>query len=256
MPDPTPTIDLNADLGEGFGAWRAGDDDALLALVSSANVACGFHAGDPVVMRRTVEAAAARGVAVGAHPGYPDLLGFGRRDLAASPDEVTAYVLYQVGALAAFCAAAGTRLRYVKPHGALYNRAARDPATARAVAEGVRLADPSLVVLGLAGSHLVRAAEEAGLRAAAEAFVDRGYLADGSLVPRGQPGATLHDPEAVAARAVRMVREGAVTAADGAELVVRPHSLCVHGDNPDAPAILAAVRAALAGAGIAVAPFA
>jgi UPF0271 protein len=256
MPDPTPTIDLNADLGEGFGAWRAGDDDALLALVSSANVACGFHAGDPVVMRRTVEAAAARGVAVGAHPGYPDLLGFGRRDLAASPEEVTAYVLYQVGALAAFCAAAGTRLRYVKPHGALYNRAARDPATARAVAEGVRLADPSLVVLGLAGSHLVRAAEEAGLRAAAEAFVDRGYLADGSLVPRGQPGATLHDADAVAARAVRMVREGAVTAADGAEVVVRPHSLCVHGDNPDAPAILAAVRAALAGAGIAVAPFA
>jgi UPF0271 protein len=250
------TIDLNADLGEGFGAWRAGDDDGVLARVSSANVACGFHAGDPLVMRRTVEAAAARGVAVGAHPGYPDLLGFGRRDLAASPEEVTAYVVYQVGALSAFCAAAGTRLRYVKPHGALYNRAAVDEATARAVAEGVRLADPSLALLGLAGSRLVRAAEEAGLRAAAEAFVDRGYLADGTLVPRGRPGATLHEADAVAARAVRMVRDGVVEAADGTSLSVAPDSLCVHGDNPDAPAILAAVRAALERAGIGVAPFA
>lgn len=250
------TIDLNADLGEGFGAWRAGDDDAVLALVSSANVACGFHAGDAVVMRRTVEAAVARGVAVGAHPGYPDLQGFGRRDLAASPDEVTAYVVYQVGALAAFCAAAGTRLRYVKPHGALYNRAARDEPTARAIAAGVRMADPSLVLLGLSGSWLVRAAEQAGLRAAAEAFVDRGYLADGTLVPRGQPGATLHDADAVAARAVAMVRDGVVAAADGTPVPVRPDSLCVHGDNPDAPAILAAVRAALEREGIGIAPFA
>jgi UPF0271 protein len=249
-------IDLNADLGEGFGAYRAGDDAGLLEVVTSANVACGFHAGDPLVMRRTVASAAARGVAVGAHPGYPDLLGFGRRDLAASGEEVTAYVVYQVGALHAFCAAAGTRLRYVKAHGALYNRAARDASTARAIAEGVRLADPSLALLGLAGSEMIRAAEAAGIRAAAEAFVDRAYLPTGELVPRSQPGATLHDADEVAARAVRMAREGTVAAIDGSVLSVRPDSLCVHGDNPEALAIVRAVRQRLEAEGIRVAPFA
>jgi UPF0271 protein len=250
------SIDLNADLGEAFGAWRAGDDAALLQVVSSANVACGFHAGDPLVMRRTVAEAASRGVAIGAHPGYPDLMGFGRREMAASADEVTAYVVYQVGALQAFCAAEGTRLRYVKAHGALYNRAARDPATAEALAEGVRLADPSLVLLALAGSAMVSAGRAAGLRVAAEAFVDRAYLATGELVPRTQAGATLHDAEQVAARAVRMAREGTVDAIDGTVLNVRPDSLCVHGDNPDAAAIVRAVRERLGAEGIRVAPFA
>jgi UPF0271 protein len=254
--DERRSIDLNADLGEGFGAYRAGDDEGLLRVVTSANVACGFHAGDPLVMRRAVAQAAERGVVVGAHPGYPDLLGFGRRDLAASPEEVSAYVLYQVGALSAFCTAAGTRLRYVKPHGALYNRAARDPSTARAIAEGVRLADPSLVLLALAGSEMIRAGEAAGIRVAAEAFVDRAYLPTGELVPRSQPGATLHDVEEVSARAVRMAREGTVTAIDGSVLLVRPDSLCVHGDNPEAPAIVRAVRARLEAEGITVAPFA
>ncbi|MDB4948912.1 MAG: hypothetical protein JWM27_1561 [Gemmatimonadetes bacterium] len=256
MSEPRRSIDLNADLGEGFGAYRAGDDAGLLRVVTSANVACGFHAGDPLVMRRTVADAAAHGVAVGAHPGYPDLLGFGRRDLAASADEVTAYVVYQIGALSAFCAAAGTRLRYVKAHGALYNRAARDASVADAVAQGVHLADPSLVLLGLAGSELVRAGRAAGLRVAAEAFVDRAYLPSGDLVPRSEPGATLHDAAQVAARAVRMAREGTVEAIDGTVLHVSPDSLCAHGDNPDALAIVRAVREALEAAGIAVAPFA
>jgi 5-oxoprolinase (ATP-hydrolysing) subunit A len=250
------SIDLNADLGESFGAWRAGDDEAVLAVVTSANVACGFHAGDPVVMQRTVAAAAECGVAIGAHPGYPDLMGFGRREMAASPDEVTAYVVYQVGALQAFCAAAGVRLRYVKAHGALYNRAGRDPAIAAALAEGVRLVDPGLALLALAGSEMVWAGEAAGLRVAAEAFVDRAYLATGELVPRTQPGATLHDVDVVAARAVRMAREGTVEAIDGTVLHVAPDSLCVHGDNPEAAAIVRAVRDRLRAEGIAVAPFA
>ncbi|HET6764373.1 MAG TPA: 5-oxoprolinase subunit PxpA [Longimicrobiaceae bacterium] len=250
------SIDLNADLGESFGAWRAGDDDAVLAVVTSANVACGFHAGDPVVMRRTVAAAADRGVSIGAHPGYPDLMGFGRREMAASPDEVTAYVMYQVGALHAFCTAAGVRLRYVKAHGALYNRAGRDPATAAALAEGVRLVDPTLALLALAGSEMVRAGQASGLRVAAEAFVDRAYLPTGDLVPRSQPGATLHDVDVVSARAVRMAREGTVEAIDGTVIHVAPDSLCVHGDNPDAAAIVRAVRDRLRAEGIAVAPFA
>jgi UPF0271 protein len=250
------SIDLNADLGEGFGAYRAGDDEGLLRVVSSANVACGFHAGDPLVMGRTVREAAARGVAIGAHPGYPDLRGFGRRDLAATPEEVTAYVLYQVGALQAFCAAAGTRLRYVKAHGALYNRAARDSATAAAVAEGVRLADASLVLLSLAGSEIVRAGKDAGLRVAAEAFADRGYLPSGELVPRSQPGATLHDAGAIAERALRMAADGTVVASDGSVLRVDPDSICVHGDNPEALAIVGAIRERLEREGIAVAPFA
>jgi UPF0271 protein len=250
------SIDLNADLGEGFGAYRSGDDEALLQVVTSANVACGFHAGDPLVMRRTVHEAVAHGVAVGAHPGYPDLMGFGRRDIAATPDEVTAYVVYQVGALQAFCAAAGTRLRYVKAHGALYNRAARDASIAAAIAQGVRLADPSLVLLSLAGSEMVRAGQAAGLRVAAEAFADRAYLPTGELVPRSQPGATLHDAAEVAGRALRMAGEGTVVATDGSVLEVRPDSICVHGDNPDALAIVHAIRERLRAEGIAVAPFA
>lgn len=249
------TIDLNADMGEAFGRWRL-DDAALLDVVTSASIACGFHAGDPRVMRETVVAAAARGVAIGAHPSYPDLVGFGRRELAATPAEIEADVVYQVGALAGVCAAAGTRLRYVKPHGALYNRAARDAAAADAIARAVRGVDGSLVLLGLAGSELVRAGERAGLRVAREAFVDRAYRADGTLVPRSEPGAVLHDVASVAERALRMVADGAVEAIDGTALRIEPDSLCAHGDGPEALAIVRAVRERLERAGIRVAPFA
>jgi UPF0271 protein len=239
-------IDLNADLGEGFGRWTIGGDERLLDLVTSASVACGFHAGDPQVMLATVRAAAARGVSVGAHPGYRDLVGFGRRDLSASPDQIHADVLYQVGALQACCRAAGTAVRYVKPHGALYNRAARDTASADAIATAVRDAEPTLVLLGLAGSELVAAGRRAGLRVAAEAFVDRAYEADGTLTPRSLPGAVLTDPAACAERAVRMVEHQSVIARDGTVLTVTADSLCVHGDGPAAIALLRQVREALA----------
>ena len=249
------TIDLNADLGEGYGRWPL-DDRGLLDLVSSANVACGFHAGDPQVMERTVADATARGVAIGAHPGYPDLRGFGRRELGATPDEIRADVTYQRGALAAFCMAAGTRLRYVKPHGALYNRAARDEGAARAIAEAVGTVDTDLAVLTLPGSALAHAAESCGLRAAREAFLDRAYRADGTLVPRGEPGAVLHDPADAAARAVRLATEGTLLAADGTVLSVTPDSLCVHGDGEGAVALLRTVRDALTAAGLTIHPFA
>jgi UPF0271 protein len=238
-----PTIDLNADLGEGFGPYRPANDADVLSLVTSASIACGFHAGDPVVMRETVARAVARGVTIGAHPGYPDLLGFGRRAMAASADEVTAYVIYQVGALAAVCHAAGTRLRYVKPHGALYNRAASDPVTATAIATAIRLVDSSLMLLGLAGSALVDAGRAAGLETAREAFADRAYQSDGTLVPRDVPGAVLTDHAAVAAQAVRL----AVSGVD---------SLCVHGDTADASTLLRAIRDALTARGLTIAPFA
>jgi UPF0271 protein len=249
------TIDLNADLGEGYGAWPAPADADLFPLISSASIACGFHAGDPGRMREAAALAARHAVVVGAHPGYPDLLGFGRRDLAASAREVADYVAYQVGAMMACARAAGTRVGYVKPHGALYNRAARDPEIARAIADGVRAADPALALLGLAGSALTAGAREAGLRAVSEAFLDRGYQRDGSLVPRGAAGALLEDPAAAAARAVRLVHEGTVDAADGTALRVEPESLCVHGDGARAVLVLRAVRARLTAEGIVVAPF-
>jgi 5-oxoprolinase (ATP-hydrolysing) subunit A len=251
-----PTIDLNADLGEGFGRWRLADEEEVLPLVTSASIACGFHAGDPVTMRRSVALARRHGVTVGAHPGYRDLAGFGRRDLAASPAEITADVLYQIGALAAVCHAEGVPLRYVKPHGALYNRAATDAATADAIAEGVRLADPSLALLGLAGSELVAAADRAGLRAVGEAFADRAYLADGTLAPRNLLGAVLADTDAVVRQALDVVRAGHVRTLDGGTHLLRAASLCVHGDNPHAAALLRALRSALAEAGVRVAPFA
>ncbi len=250
------TIDLNADLGEGFGHYRVPSDEAVLDLVTSVNVACGFHAGDPVVMRETVERAAARGVTIGAHPGYPDLLGFGRRELGATPPEIEAYVVAQVGALAGVCAAAGTTLRYVKPHGALYNRAVHDRAAADAIARAVLGVDRGLVLLGLGGSQLVAAARTLGLRTADEAFVDRGYAPGGSLVPRSQPGALLDDPDACAVRAVRMVTAGRVTDVAGQEIELHADSLCVHGDGPRAPDLLRAVRAGLDAAGVRLAPFA
>lgn len=249
-------IDLNADLGEGFGRWRMPHDRDLLDLVTSANIACGFHAGDPEVMLETVREAAARDVAIGAHPGYPDLMGFGRRELDATPAEVTAYVIYQIGALQACCAAAGTRLRYVKPHGALYNRAVRHAPTARAITEAILAVDSRLVLLCLAGTEWLAEARRAGLPVAAEAFIDRNYEPDGTLTPRSEPDAVLHDPESCAARAVRMVTDGMVTARDGSNLTLRPDSLCAHGDGPTAQALLATVRHRLIDAGVTIEAFA
>ena len=246
-------IDVNADLGESFGAWTMGVDEELLGLVSSANVACGFHAGDPSVMDRTVARAVQAGVAIGAHPSYFDLRGFGRRAMSVGAAEVEADVVYQVGALAAFATSHGARLTHVKPHGALYNQAATDDALARAIARATARVDPSLVLVGLASSApMRRAADEAGLRYAAEAFADRAYEPDGSLCPRGVAGAVITDPDAAAAQAVRIAREGTVTSASGTAVLLRADTLCLHGDNPHALAIARAVRQALDAAGIAV----
>jgi len=242
-------IDLNADVGESTGPWPLGEDEALIPLVSSVNVAAGFHAGDPIVMARTIELAVRAGAAVGAHPGYPDLVGFGRRAMGLSPAEIEAAVLYQVGAVEAFARAAGTELRHVKAHGALYNRAAREPEAAAAIARAVRRFSAGLVLVGLAGSALVAAGIEAGLEVAEEAFADRGYEADGSLRSRDLPGAVLDDPAAAAAQALSIAR-GAVTAADGSSVSLRADTLCVHGDLPGAAARARAVREALLAAGI------
>ena len=251
-----PSIDLNADLGEYTGTSGAAGDDAILGVVTSANVACGAHAGDAAVMQRTVEAAASRGVSIGAHPSYPDREGFGRREMELSPRELSAEIVSQVEALAACCAKAGTRLLYVKPHGALYNVAAREAAVARVVAEAVRRVSPGLVLLGLAGSALVREGERAGLAVAREAFADRAYLPDGTLLSRDRAGAVLHDAGQVAKRALIMARDGAVTSVDGIRLRVIADSLCVHGDNPEALALVTATRQALEDGGFTIAPFA
>lgn len=248
-------VDLNADMGEGFGRYRL-DDGALLGVVTSASIACGFHAGDPVVMRETVTAATQNGVAIGAHPGYPDLVGFGRRELGASPAEIEAMVIYQIGALQGVCAVAGARLRYVKAHGALYNRAARDTVAADAIARAVRSVDSSLMLLGLAGSAMIGAAERAGIRSVSEAFVDRAYRSDGTLVPRTEDGAVLTDVDEVADRALRMVQTGAVRSIDGVDIALRVDSLCTHGDGPNAVAIVRAVRTRLEQAGVRIAAFA
>jgi len=246
-------IDLNADLGEAFGAYAMGADDAVLAYVTSANVACGFHAGDPTVIDRTVARAVRAGVAVGAHPGYYDLRGFGRREMTADPAEVEADVVYQVGALAAFARSHGARLAHVKPHGALYNQAAREEGLARAVARAVARVGRELVLVGLAGSGVMRRAAEAeGLRFAAEAFVDRAYDAQGHLVPRSRPGALITDPSSAATKALRIVRDRVVVSIDGAELPTEADTLCLHGDNPHVLAIARAVRETLEGAGIGV----
>jgi 5-oxoprolinase (ATP-hydrolysing) subunit A len=243
-------IDLNADLGEGFGVWRLGDDEALLDVVTSANVACGFHAGDPSTLRRTCAAAAEHDVVVGAQVGYRDLAGFGRRFIEMDLGELSDDVLYQLGALEGMCRVAGTRVHYVKPHGALYNAAVHHEGQAQAVVDAVRAYDADLPVLGLPGSRLLAAAEKAGLRAVPEFFVDRGYTPEGTLVPRAQPGALLHDPDEVAERVVRMVADGAVTAVDGSDVRVRAESACVHGDSPGAVAMATAVRAGLQAAGV------
>ncbi|HEV2888047.1 MAG TPA: 5-oxoprolinase subunit PxpA [Jatrophihabitans sp.] len=256
MPD-SPRIDLNADLGEGFGAWSgAGADEALLAVITSANVACGFHAGDPVIMRRVCAEAVRRGVAIGAQVSYRDLVGFGRRRMDIAPDDLSADVLYQLGALDGFARAAGDRVRYLKPHGALYHAAATDAGQAGAVVSALLAWDRPLPVLTLPGSALATAAAEAGLAVVIEAFCDRGYSADGSLVPRDQPGALLREPGEIADRALAMVTSGELLAVDGSRLAVRPASLCVHGDTPGAAGIARAVRDRLTGAGVRLAPFA
>lgn len=249
------TVDLNADVGEAFGAWSMGEDAGILACVSSANVACGFHAGDPQVMDRTVALCARLGVALGAHPGYFDLRGFGRRPQTVAPAEIEADVLYQVGALSGFARAHGVTLVHVKPHGALYNQAAGDEALACAVARGVARAGRKLVLVGLASSALMRRAAEAeGLRFAAEAFADRRYEANGSLQSRQIAGAVLTDSQAIAAQAVSIVRDGFAIAAGGTRVPLRADTLCLHGDTPGAAENARALRAALEAAGIGVAP--
>jgi 5-oxoprolinase (ATP-hydrolysing) subunit A len=249
-------LDLNSDLGEGYGRWTLGDDAALLEIVTSANVACGFHAGDPATIDRTVRTAVERGVAVGAQVSYPDLVGFGRREIDVPPGDLTADVLYQLGALEAFARAAGSRVRYVKPHGALYNRIVRDPVQAAAVAEAIRRYDPGLPLLTLPGSAAAAAAAEAGIEAVGEGFADRAYTGDGRLVSRREPGAVLDDPGRVAARAARMATEGRVGTVDGGEVAVEVRSLCVHGDTPGAVELARAVRAALEEAGVVLEAFA
>ncbi len=249
-------VDLNSDLGESFGAYTIGMDEAVIAHVSSANVACGYHAGDPLVMDKTVSACKAAGVAVGAHPGYPDLMGFGRRNMVCSPKEVKAYVQYQLGALKAFTAAHGVKLQHCKPHGSLYNMAGKDMDLAMAIAEAVAAVDPDIVLLGLAGSRMLQAGKQAGLKVASEVFADRAYQADGSLVPRKQPGAVIHDKDEAIARTVRMVKEGKVTAITGEEVPLEVHSICVHGDNPSAVEFVKNIRAKLEAEGVTIAPIA
>ncbi|CAM5599560.1 UPF0271 protein [Streptomyces tanashiensis] len=249
-------IDLNADLGEGFGRWTLTDDEQLLSVVTSANVACGFHAGDAATMRRVCELAAARGVRIGAQVSYRDLAGFGRRAMDVPAAELAAEVAYQIGALEVFARAAGSRVSYVKPHGALYNRVVRDAEQAAAVVDGVLLADRTLPVLGLPGSRLHEAAAAAGLPVVAEAFGDRAYRADGSLLPRGQEGAVVTDPDEVVERAVSMARFGIVTAHCGSSVTVRARSLCLHGDTPGAVGLARRVRAQLEASGVRVEAFA
>jgi UPF0271 protein len=249
----TRRIDLNADLGEGFGVWRLGDDDALLEVVSSANVACGFHAGDPSIMRQVSRGAAARGVAVGAQVSYRDLAGFGRRFVDVDPAELIDDLLYQLAALDGIARASGTRVSYLKPHGALYNAALTHVGHARAIVDAVIAFDRRLPVLGLPGSALLREAEASGLRPVAEGFADRGYTPEGALVPRSQPGALVTDPGVVVERALQMA-EGVVVAVDGTRLLMPVESVCVHGDTPGAVGLARSVRTALEAADVTVAP--
>jgi UPF0271 protein len=246
------TIDLNADVGESFGPWRMGDDERLIPLVSSVNIACGFHAGDPATIERAVRLAVRSGAAVGAHPGYPDLAGFGRRELEMAPADLEASILYQVAAVAAFARDAGVELRHVKAHGALYNAAALDPRLAETVARAVRRFSSDVALYGLAGSALLDAGRTVGLSVAAEAFPDRAYEPDGRLRSRSLPDSVLTDSTEIARRAVLMAVEGAVKAVDGSRVPIEPQTLCLHGDTPGAVEHAGAVRAALAQAGVEV----
>jgi 5-oxoprolinase (ATP-hydrolysing) subunit A len=245
-------IDLNSDLGESFGPWPMGQDEALMDSISSANVACGFHAGDPGAMRTTIALARKKGVAIGAHPGFQDLVGFGRREIKASASEVEDLVLYQVSALAGMAAAQGMKLQHVKAHGALYNMACRDRALAEAIARAVAAFDRSLILFGLPNSELLRAGELAGLPIAAEVFADRAYDPDGSLTSRTKPGSVIHDTAQVLERAIRMVKDQTVIAVDGSTIALRADTICLHGDTPGAANHARAVRAGLEAAGISV----
>jgi 5-oxoprolinase (ATP-hydrolysing) subunit A len=249
-------VDLNSDLGEGFGQWQLGDDEALLGVVTSANVACGFHASDPSIMRRVCAQAVAAGVAIGAQVSYRDLAGFGRRFMDVAPDELTADVVYQIGALEAFARVAGSRVRYVKPHGALYNAIVGHEEQAAAVVRAVVEYDRTLPVMGLPGSAWLRLAEEAGLTVVREAFADRAYTPEGALVSRRLDGAVLHDPDEIAARCLAMARGEPIADVEGDPLEIRPDSICVHGDTPGAVAIARRVRESLTDAGVELAPFA
>lgn len=249
------TIDLNADLGESFGAWQLGDDEAMLGLVTSANVACGFHAGDPALLLQTCRTAAQRDVAIGAQVSYRDLAGFGRRFIDVSPDELTAEIIYQIGALQAIAQVAGAGVRYVKPHGALYNTIVHHRDQAAAVAAAVHAVDPALPVLGLPGSEFFAEAQSLGLRTVAEGFADRAYRPDGTLVSRREPGAVLHDPVEIAERVAAMVTEGRITATDGSVIEVPVESVCVHGDSPGAVQIARAVRERLDAEAVTLASF-
>lgn len=248
-------VDLNADLGESFGAWTLGDDTAMLDIVTSANVACGFHAGDPALLLDTCRAAAARGVAIGAQVGYRDLAGFGRRFIDVEPRDLTADVIYQIGALQALAAAAGTSVSYVKPHGALYNSIMQHHGQARAVAEAVHAVDPGLPVLAQSGSVFAAEAQRLGLRMVAEAFADRAYRPDGALVSRRERNAVLHDTAEIADRVASMVIAGRVAAVDGSTIPISVESVCVHGDSPGAVQIASAVRARLTAEGVEIARF-
>ncbi|MBQ1907666.1 MAG: LamB/YcsF family protein [Firmicutes bacterium] len=247
-------VDLNSDLGESFGNYKLGCDEEVTKFVSSVNVACGFHAGDPLVMAKTLELARINGAAVGAHPGYPDLQGFGRRKMDCTPAELKAYTLYQLGALDAFCRASGLKMQHVKPHGMMYNTIAVDEVRAMAVAEAIAEFDSGLIFLALAGSRMITAAEKCGLRTASEVFADRAYMPDGTLTPRSMEGSVIRDRDEAIARTVRMIKEGVVTAINGEDIPIRAESVCVHGDNPKAVEFVRTIRERLEAEGIEIAP--
>ena len=247
-------IDINSDLGESFGAYTIGHDAGLMTAITSANVAAGFHGGDPSVLRATIRMAKANGVAVGAHPGFPDLVGFGRRELNVTTQEAEDFVLYQVAAVAGVARAEGLPLQHVKPHGALFNMAVRNRGLADAIARGVAAFDRNLILFGLPGSEILAAGKAAGLRVAAEVFADRAYEPDGSLASRRKPGAVIHDADAVVARAVRMVKDNTVVAVDGSTVRLEADTICVHGDTPGSDALAAKIRAGFESAGITVKP--
>lgn len=248
------TIDLNSDLGESFGAYKIGNDEKVMEHITSANIACGFHAGDANVMMETVKKAADHGVAIGAHPGYPDLLGFGRRAMAMSASEIYNMIVYQVGALQGIAKAQSINLHHVKPHGALYNAASTDPAIAKAIANAVYAVDPNLILFGLAGSELVKAGKSAGLYVAQEVFADRTYQPDGTLTPRTEENAMIHDPELAVKRVIRMVTEGKVTAIDGRDISIQADTICVHGDEPEALQFVSQLKKSLNAEGITLQP--
>lgn len=247
-------VDLNSDLGESFGRYTIGSDDRIIPLITSANIACGFHASDPVVMMKTVNMVKKAGTGAGAHPGYPDLMGFGRRNMNVSHEEAKAYTLYQISALGGMCKAAGVKLSHVKPHGAMYNMAGKDYELSKAICEAIKEYDPSLIVMGLAGSQMVKAARDMGIKTAEEVFADRAYEEDGSLVARSKPGAMIEDEDEAIARVVRMIKEGKVQAITGNDIDIKADSVCVHGDGEKALLFVEKIRKALTDEGIEICP--